>query len=105
MEFAIIETGGKQYVIKEGEALNVELLSSDLKEGDTVVFDKVLLLKTDKETKVGSPLLEGVTIKAVFEGVGREKKISVVRYRSKSRYFKRRGHRQPFSKVTISGVK
>ena len=105
MEFAIIETGGKQYIIKEGEVLNVELLSSDLKEGDTVVFDKVLLIKTDKETKIGAPLLEGVTIEAIYKENGREKKVSVVRYRSKSRYFKRRGHRQPFTKVAISGVK
>ena len=104
MEFAIIETGGKQYIVKEGESLNVELLES-VKDGDTVVFDKVLLIKTDKETKIGTPILEGVTIEAKCEGNGREKKVSVVRYRSKSRYFKPRGHRQPFTKVTVSGAK
>lgn len=102
MDFAIIETGGKQYIVEGGKSLSVELLPNGGGEGSNVVFDKVLLTKNGDDIKIGTPYLDGVQIEATIEVNGRAKKISVVRYRSKSRYFKRRGHRQPFTKVLIS---
>ncbi len=103
--FAIIETGGKQYKISEGESLKIEKLGDALKEGDKVTFDKVLLIDDGKETKMGSPYIDGAKIEAVFEGGGRGKKVTVIKFRSKSRYFKKRGHRQPFSEVKIASIK
>ncbi|NTV44151.1 MAG: 50S ribosomal protein L21 [Candidatus Yonathbacteria bacterium] len=105
MAFAVIETGGKQYRIGEGQALTVEKLPKAFKAGETVVFDKVLLIDDGKTTKIGTPYLEGATVEAAFVEEGRAKKVTVIRYKAKSRYFKKRGHRQPFNKVTVSKIK
>lgn len=99
MAFAIIETGGKQYRVAEGEVLSIEKLS--VKEGEKVVFDKVLLIDTGTTTKVGTPYLEGATVEATLTAQGRGKKLLVQKFKSKSRYTRRVGHRQAFSKVTI----
>ncbi len=103
--FAIVETGGKQYKISEGDTLSVEKISGDHKEGDKITFDKVLLIDDGKETKVGTPYIEGAKIEAVFEEAGKKKKITVIRFRPKSRYFKKKGHRQPFTKIKIAAIK
>lgn len=102
--FAVIETGGKQYLVKEGEALKVEKLPADV--GGKIIFDKVLLVAEDDGTKVemGKPYLEGATIEAAVEEQGRAKKILVVKYKRKVRYKKTYGHRQDFTKVKISKV-
>lgn len=105
MTFAIIETGGKQYRVSDGDALTIEKLPGEYNEGDSVVFDKVLLFDDGKTTKVGAPYIEGATVEASFEKVGRAKKVTVIKYKQKSRYFKKRGHRQPFTKVKIAKVK
>jgi len=105
MAFAIIETGGKQYKVSEGESLKIEKLAEAHKEGDKVAFDKVLLIDDGKTTTIGTPYIEGAKIEAVFESEGKHKKVMVVKFKSKSRYFKRRGHRQPYAKVTIAKVK
>lgn len=105
MKFAVIETGGKQYKVSEGDTISIEKLSGGHKEGDKVSFDKVLLIDDGKATKIGTPYLEGSKVDATIAEEGRAKKVSVIRFRSKSRYFKKRGHRQPFTKVTISSVK
>jgi len=105
MSFAVIQTGGKQYRVSEGDSLKIEKLPGDHKEGDKIVFDKVLLIDDGKETKIGTPYIGGAKIEATFSGEGRNKKITVIRFKSKSRYFKKRGHRQPFAKVKISKVK
>lgn len=104
-EFAIIETGGKQYKAVPGGVLKIEKLSGDLKEGDKIVFDKVLLVDNGSDTTVGTPFIEGAKVEAVFQGSGREKKIEVIKYKQKSRYFKRIGHRQQFMKVKVEGIK
>lgn len=104
MTFAIIETGGKQYRVSDGDALTIEKLSGEYKEGDSVVFGKVLLFDDGKTTKVGAPYIDGATVEASFEKVGRAKKVTVIKYKQKSRYFKKRGHRQPFTKVKIAKV-
>ena len=94
--FAIIETGGKQYKVSEGDVLYVEKLNAEAE--SEVVFDKVLMANG----KVGSPYLEGATVKATVEKQGRAKKIIVFKYKSKKNYHKKQGHRQPYTKVKIT---
>ncbi|PIR04240.1 MAG: 50S ribosomal protein L21 [Candidatus Magasanikbacteria bacterium CG11_big_fil_rev_8_21_14_0_20_39_34] len=102
---AVIETGGKQYIVTDGSSLKVEKLEGV--EGDKVTFDKVLLLADSegKEVKIGTPYLEGVTVEALLEQQGRSRKVRVVKYKRKVRYKRANGHRQHFSKVKISEVK
>jgi large subunit ribosomal protein L21 len=96
--FAIIETGGKQYKVSEGDVLYVEKLNAEAE--SEVVFDKVLMANG----KVGSPYLEGATVKATVEKQGRAKKIIVFKYKSKKNYHKKQGHRQPYTKVKITAI-
>ena len=109
MEYAVIKTGGKQYVVSPGALVTIEKLGRGaatevLKKGDTVTFSDVLLTDDGKKTVVGTPLLEGKTVTATVYSVGRAKKIEVVKYKAKSRYLKRRGHKQPEIKVKIDKV-
>ncbi len=102
MNIAVIATGGKQYVVKDGMLLTIEKLPGDLKKGDSVTFDAVLMTDDGSTTKVGTPHVSGASIKAVVDSVGKGKKVEVMKYKAKSRYLKRKGHRQPFTKVKIS---
>lgn len=104
MEFAVIHTGGKQYRVSKGDILTIEKLPGEHKAGDTITFDQVLLLDDGKETKVGAPYLAGAKVTATFEAEGKHPTLIVVKYRPKSRYFKKNGHRQPFSKVKIASI-
>ena len=99
--FAVIETGGKQYLVKTGEVLKVEKLEAEA--GKEVVFDKVLLTANDDGTdvKIGAPYLEGVSIAADVAEQGRADKIRVVKFKNKIRYKRVIGHRQSFTKVKI----
>ena len=103
--FAIIETGGKQYKISEGDNIKIEKLPGDHKNGDKITFDKVLLLDDGKTTKIGTPYIENAKIEGVFEENGKSKKVTVVRFKAKSRYSKVKGHRQPYTKVKLSKIK
>jgi large subunit ribosomal protein L21 len=105
MKFAIIETGGKQFKITPDEFIKVEKLAPELKEGDTIIFDKVLLIEDEKGTTIGTPYIKDAKIEAVFESRNKEKKVIVIRYKQKSKYFKKNGHRQIKDKVTIKGLK
>ena len=102
MKLAVIKTGGKQYVIKEGDKLKLEKIIA--KEGDSVEFDEVLLM-VDKGVKIGAPLVEGTKISARVLKQGRSKKVIVFHYHSKTRYKKKAGHRQHFTEVEITGIK
>jgi large subunit ribosomal protein L21 len=102
--FAVIATGGKQYVVKEGDTVKIEKLSDEAKVGDKVVFDKVLLVSENDSVKVGTPNVAGAKVTAKISEIGRDAKISVIHYKQKSRYFKRNGHRQPFCKVSIEKI-
>ena len=99
--FAVIKTGGKQYLIKTGEVLKIEKLPEA--EGDKIVFDKVLLTAKDdgSDVKLGTPYLEGATIEATIEKQGRAKKVRVEKYKRKVRYHKVYGHRQKFTQVKV----
>lgn len=100
--YAIIETGGKQYRVSEGDFLRVEKLECD--EGASVVFDKVLFVSDDNGVKVGTPLIDGAKVEATAVQHGKGKKIIVFKYKSKKNYRKRRGHRQPYTKVNINTI-
>lgn len=102
-KIAIIETGGKQYVVTQDSVLDIEKLPGH-KAGDTITFDKVLLTDDGKETKVGAPYVSGAKVSAELVKEGREAKVVVLRYRQKSRYSKKKGHRQPFAKVRITSL-
>lgn len=103
--FAVIETGGKQYLVRSGEAIKIEKLDAAV--GDTVTFDKVLLLADDDglNVEIGKPYLAGVTVTGNLTQQGRSKKILVVKYKRKVRYKRTIGHRQHFTKVTVKAVK
>lgn len=103
MAIAVIETGGKQYTVSEGDLFSVEKLPG-VKVGETVTFDKVLLLDDGKTTKFGTPFLKGVSITATLESEGKGKKIRVAKFKAKTRYSRVLGHRQPYSKVKIEKV-
>ncbi len=105
MNFAVIQTGGKQYKVSAGESLVIEKLPGDLKVGDKVIFDQVLLVNNGSKTLVGMPTVTGATVEATLEEEGMGKKVIVIKYRPKSRYFKKNGHRQPFMKVKIEAIK
>ena len=98
MMFAIIETGGKQYKVSEGDVLFIEKL--DVEAESEVVFDKVLMAGD----KIGAPYVEGATVKAIVEKNGKAKKIIVYKYKSKKNYHKKQGHRQPYTKVKIASI-
>ena len=103
-KIAIIETGGKQYVVTNDSVLNIEKLEGVSEMGTKVIFDKVLLTDDGSETKVGSPYVSGAKVSAELMEAGRAPKIVVLRYRQKSRYFKKKGHRQPYAKVRITAL-
>jgi large subunit ribosomal protein L21 len=104
MEIAVIETGGKQYTVSKGDVISIEKLSDTQKEGDKVVFDKVVLVDDGKNTSIGTPYITNATVKATVTKIGRLPKVTVVHYKQKSRYFKKNGHKQPFVEVKIDSL-
>ena len=98
--FAVIETGGKQYLVKPGDIIRIERIEKP-KKGDAVHFDKVLLLVKEGEIKFGNPYLKAIKIGGKLLKEGRYKKITHLRYHSKTRQQRRKGHRQIFSEVAI----
>lgn len=104
-EFAVIFTGGKQYKVAVGDVLKVEKLDGEYAPGDKIVFDKVLLVDNGKDTTIGSPYITNAKVESLFQKSGKGKTVKVVKYKQKSRYLKRNGHRQPFIEVKISAIK
>lgn len=104
MEFAVIKTGGKQYVVAKGDVVTIEKLPEQVKKGNSVTFSDILLVDNGKDTTIGTPTISGASVTGTVETVGRAKKIDVVKYKAKSRYLKRRGHRQPYVKVKIDKI-
>ena len=99
--FAIIETGGKQVKVEEGQTIFIEKL--DAEAGDVVSFDKVLMIGGN-DVKVGAPLVEGATVSAKVEKHGRQKKIIVYKMKAKKNYRRKQCHRQPYTKVVIEKI-
>ena len=103
-EFAVIETGGKQYIVSVGDVVEVELLSSELSTGDKVEFDKVLMVDNGSDTTIGAPYIKGAKVKATFQGVKKGTKLTIVRYKAKSNRDRRIGHRQKHAVVKIEAL-
>ena len=103
MTFAIIKTGGKQYKVKEGDQIQIELLNGEYKEGDKVKFEDVLLLDNDGDTKIGLPKLD-VVVEGKFISEKKGDKIRVQKFKSKSNYHKVTGHRQRYFVVEITKI-
>lgn len=99
--YAIIETGGKQLKVEEGQTVYIEKV--DAAEGETVTFDKVLFVGGE-DVKVGTPLVEGATVTGKVEKHGHGKKIVVFKYKPKKNYRRKQGHRQPYTKVVIEKI-
>lgn len=100
--YAIIETGGKQYKVAEGDIITVEKLGVEA--GQDYTFDKVLVLAKDGDVKIGAPYVDGAAVQASVIGDGREKKVVVYKYKPKKGFHKKRGHRQPFTKLQIKAL-
>lgn len=100
--YAIIETGGKQYRVSEGDIVTIEKLTAD--EGDNVEFTRVFTVVKDGEVLVGKPVVDGAKVTGKVVAQGKGKKILVFKYKAKSNYRKRQGHRQPFTKVIIEKI-
>lgn len=96
--YAIIETGGKQYTVKEKDIIYVEKL--DAEENASVTFEKVLMA----DGKIGTPTLEGAKVTATVLKQGKEKKVVTYKYKSKKHQHQKKGHRQPYTKVEINAI-
>lgn len=99
--YAIIQTGGKQVKVEEGQAIYIEKLNAEA--GDKVTFDQVLLVGGD-ETTVGVPFVEGATVEGTVEKQGKNKKVVTYRYRRRKNSHRKQGHRQPYTKVVIDSI-
>ncbi len=99
---AVIETGGKQYRVSEGDVIYVEKL--DANENDSVTFDKVLALFSDDAPVFGTPVIEGASVTGTVIKNGKSRKVIVYKMHPKKNYRRKQGHRQPFTKVQINGI-
>ena len=100
--YAVIATGGKQYKVREGDRLRIEKLAAPA--GDTVEFDRVLMVSDDDGVKVGNPYLEGGRVSATVSAHGRGDKVDVIKFKRRKNYLRRMGHRQSFTEVTINAI-
>jgi len=101
--YAIVDSGGKQYKVKEGEILRVEKLAGEV--GDSVSFDRILMFSDGDDVNIGTPLLEDVAVSGHIVEQGKAKKIIVFKYKRRKRYRRKRGHRQQFTAVKINSIK
>ncbi len=101
--YAIIESCGKQYKVQEGDQVYFEKL--DVKEGENIKFDKVLLISDDKNISVGDPYVKGATVEGTVSKQGKGPKIIVYKYKAKKNYRRTQGHRQPYTRVEIKSIK
>lgn len=102
MAFAVIKTGGKQYIVTPGDKIKIEKL--DAKEGKEVTFKEVLLLEKNKKLEIGNPLVKGAKVIGKVLSQGKGKKIIIFKYKPKTRYKVKKGHRQPFTEVEIKTI-
>lgn len=100
--FAVIQTGGKQYKVSRGQKLKIEKLEA--KDGVVVHFDEVLLVSDGEQLKIGQPVVKGARVEAKVLKQGRARKKIVFRYHAKTRYRKKKGHRQHFTEVEITKI-
>lgn len=101
-DFAIVHTGGKQYRVKTGDTIRVEKLSGD--QGDTVTLDDVRMKSIGGEVSIGNPIISGASVTAEVVGQGKDKKIIVFKYKAKTRYRKKKGHRQQYTDLRVTEI-
>ena len=101
--YAVIESGGKQHRVMEGEILQLEKLKADA--GDEVIFDRILMVGEGKSVKIGTPFVEGGQVTAEVLKQGRGSKIKIVKFSRRKHFQKTQGHRQSFTEVKITGIK
>ena len=102
MDYAVFKTGGKQYRVQPGDTLDVELLPIDVE--STAEFDVVLAISRDGELTVGSPNVAGARVVAQVQSHYKDRKLIVYKYKAKTRYRRKRGHRQPYTRVVIQDI-
>ncbi|MEM7217884.1 MAG: 50S ribosomal protein L21 [Pseudomonadota bacterium] len=100
--FAVFESGGKQHRVTEGEVLKLEKLDGE--PGESVVFDKVLMVADGDAVNVGKPYVEGGSVTAEVLGIGRHRKVQILKFKRRKDYMRRQGHRQWYSEVKITGI-
>lgn len=105
MSFAVIQTGGKQYKVAVGDEIAVEKIKGDYKVGDKVTIESVVMKDDGSTTVLGAPYIDGAAVEATITESGKLDKVMVVKYRPKSRYHKRNGHRQPYMSLKIEAIK
>lgn len=102
MEFAVIKTGGKQYLVAPGQKIKIEKINAG--EGDNFIFEEVLLASNGQNLQIGAPLVAGAKVEAKVLKQGRARKIIVFKYHNKTRYRKKQGHRQHFTELEITKI-
>ena len=100
--YAVIVTGGKQYKVAEGEFLKIEKL--DVATGESVAFDKVLLVGNGDNVQIGAPVVAGAKVTAEVIAQGRHDKVTIIKFRRRKHHMKRQGHRQWFTEIKITGI-
>jgi len=104
--YAVFATGGKQYRVKEGDKVKIEKLVGEHAEGDTLNFDSVLMTDNGgSEVTLGNPFIKDAKVTGILSKIARYKTVDVIKYKQKSRYFKKYGHRQPFYEIEITSVR
>ena len=100
--YAVIETGGKQYRVSQGQRIRVEKLNAD--EGASVDIEKVLLVANGEDVKIGSPYVAGGKVTATIKGHGRGEKVRIIKFRRRKHSAKTQGHRQDYTEIEITGI-
>ena len=100
--YAVISTGGKQYRVSKGDTIQIEKL--DQNEGDTVLFDKILLISNNGKVSIGKPFLEKSKIEGVVKSQGRDDKVSIIKFHRRMAYLKQAGHLVSFTQVEITNI-
>ncbi len=101
-DYAIIQTGGKQYRVQTGDTVRVEQLPGD--KGDTIELDEVLMVSQDGDITLGNPTVPGATVTTEVVEKARDKKIIIFKYKAKTRYRRKNGHRQPYTELKVTGI-
>ena len=101
--FAVIETGGKQYMVSKGDVIDVELLGEH-KEGDKIEFTNVLLVDDGKDATIGTPYIKGAKVSATYKETKKGMKLSIIRFKAKSNRDRKVGHRQQYARVEINSI-